>query len=41
MISAYQGLGLDDLAERSQETYALNYPGAKPERHLKHWWWPF
>ena len=41
MISAYRGLGLDDLAERSQETYALNFPGDKPERRLKHWWWPF
>ncbi len=27
MIAAYKGLGMDDLAERSQEVFALNYPG--------------
>jgi outer membrane protein assembly factor BamD len=42
MISAYQGLGLDDLAERSQEVFALNYPNTEPVKHnKKSWWWPF
>jgi outer membrane protein assembly factor BamD len=42
MISAYQGLGLDDLAERSQEVFALNYPNSEPVKHnKKSWWWPF
>jgi outer membrane protein assembly factor BamD len=40
MIAAYQGLGLDDLAERSQEVFALNYPRAEPARKAKRWWWP-
>ena len=40
MISAYQGLGMDDLAERSLEVYAANYPGSKPERRAaeRAWW---
>ena len=33
MIAAYKGMGLDDLAERSQEVFALNYPDAKPVEH--------
>ena len=41
MISAYEGLGLADLAERSREVYALNYPDGRPERRSKHGWWPF
>jgi len=42
MISAYQGLGLNDLAERSQEVFAINYPNTKPVKHnKKSWWWPF
>ncbi|MGQ0429794.1 MAG: outer membrane protein assembly factor BamD [Gammaproteobacteria bacterium] len=41
MISAYRGLGLEDLAERSQEVYALNYPGGKPQRKAGRDWWPF
>jgi outer membrane protein assembly factor BamD len=41
MINAYQGLGLNDLAERSQEVYALNYPGERPERRKQRDWWPF
>jgi outer membrane protein assembly factor BamD len=41
MIASYRGLGLDDLAERSQEVFALNYPNAKPDAHKKHGWWPF
>ena len=40
MISAYQGLGMDDLAERSLEVYATNYPGSKPERRtVERAWW--
>ena len=40
MISAYQGLGMEDLAERSREVYALNYPGSTPERRAaeRPWW---
>jgi outer membrane protein assembly factor BamD len=38
MISAYNGLGLDDLAERSHEVFALNYPDAKPVEREKKWW---
>ena len=40
MISAYRGLGMDDLAERSQEVYAMNYPGQTPERRSaeRAWW---
>lgn len=40
-ISAYEGLGLTDLAERSREVYALNYPGGRPERGGGRDWWPF
>ena len=40
MIDAYRGLGLDDLAERSQEVFALNFPNATPESQTKRWWWP-
>ena len=32
MIASYKGLGLDDLAERSQEVFALNYPNAEPRQ---------
>jgi outer membrane protein assembly factor BamD len=38
MISAYHGLGLDDLAERSQEVFALNYPDSTPVEREKKWW---
>ena len=42
MIAAYDGLGMRDLAERSQEVYALNYPGGRPdERKAGRDWWPF
>ena len=41
MIDAYHALGMNDLAERSQEVYALNYPGQRPERHRGRDWWPF
>jgi len=41
MISAYRGLGLDELAERSQQVYALNYPQGKPQRKGGRDWWPF
>jgi outer membrane protein assembly factor BamD len=40
MIDAYRGLGLEDLAERSQEVFALNFPDAAPESQKKRWWWP-
>ena len=38
MISSYKGLGLDDLAERSQEVFALNYPNVEPDIKTKSWW---
>ena len=38
MIASYRGMGLDDLAERSQEVFALNYPDATLEKHEKKWW---
>ncbi len=41
MVTAYQGLGLNDLAERSQEVFALNYPDARVGKHAKKDWWPF
>jgi outer membrane protein assembly factor BamD len=41
MISAYQGLGLDDLAKRSQEVFAYNFPDADPKRQSRRDWWPF
>ncbi len=41
MISAYKGMGLDDLAAQSTQVYALNYPGEKPGRKGKRDWWPF
>lgn len=41
MIAAYRGMGLDDLAERSQEVFALNYPQLEPQRQAKRDWWPF
>jgi outer membrane protein assembly factor BamD len=40
MIAAYQGLGLADLAERSQEVFALNYPRSESSRKTRRWWWP-
>jgi len=40
MIDSYKGLGLDDLAERSQEVFAYNYPDSKPQTQTKRWWWP-
>jgi outer membrane protein assembly factor BamD len=41
MIAAYRGLGLDELAERSQQVYALNYPQGKSQRKGGRDWWPF
>ncbi len=41
MISGYKGLGLDELAQRSQEVFALNYPNAEPELRKKPWWQPW
>ena len=40
MISAYDGMGLPDLAQESRAVYALNYPNANPERTHKRDWWP-
>jgi outer membrane protein assembly factor BamD len=41
MASSYEGMGLQDLAQESRATYALNFPGMKPERGRKHRdWWP-
>jgi outer membrane protein assembly factor BamD len=40
MISAYQGMGLADLAERSREVYALNFPEARAQRRGGRDWWP-
>jgi outer membrane protein assembly factor BamD len=40
MIEAYHGLGLDDLAERSTEVFAINYPNT-PEPEKRRDWWPF
>jgi outer membrane protein assembly factor BamD len=41
LIRSYEGLGLDDLAERSREVYALNYPDAGRITDKKRDWWPF
>ena len=41
MISAYEQLGLGDLAERSGEVFALNFPDADPRRQSRRDWWPF
>ncbi len=38
MISAYEGMGLSDLAQGSRAVYALNYPDGKPQRHKRDWW---
>ena len=40
MISAYEGMGLKDLADESRAVYALNYPDGKPKRKHKRDWWP-
>jgi outer membrane protein assembly factor BamD len=40
MVASYRGLGLDDLAERSQAVLALNFPDAKAETRGRRWWWP-
>jgi outer membrane protein assembly factor BamD len=38
MISAYEGMGLNDLAEQSRQVYALNFPGRDPKREPRRWW---
>ncbi len=38
MIDSYKGLGLDDIAERSQEVFALNFPDTKPQTQQRRWW---
>jgi outer membrane protein assembly factor BamD len=40
MISAYDGMGLTDIAQESRAVYALNYPNADPKRKNKRDWWP-
>jgi outer membrane protein assembly factor BamD len=40
MISAYDGMGLTDIAQESRAVYALNYPNADPERNHERDWWP-
>jgi outer membrane protein assembly factor BamD len=40
MISAYEGMGLNDLAKESRAVYAFNYSDAQPERRRKRDWWP-
>ncbi len=41
MISAFEELGMADLAERSGEVFALNFPDADPKRQSRRDWWPF
>ncbi len=38
MISAYEGMGLTDLAEQSRAVYALNYPDGQLKREPKRWY---
>ena len=38
MISAYEGMGLNDLAEQSRTVYALNFPGRRLKREPSRWW---
>jgi outer membrane protein assembly factor BamD len=40
MIDSYQGLGMDELAERSRDVFALNFPDAQPVSQNRRWWWP-
>ena len=37
MISAYDGLGMNDLAEQSRKVYAANYPASPKQRGRKRW----
>ena len=37
MISAYDGLGLKDLADQSRAVYALNFPDGRLKRQRKRW----
>jgi len=38
MISAYEGMGLTDLAEQARGVYALNYPDKELKREPKRWY---
>jgi len=38
MVSAYRGMGLNDLAEQTQKVYALNFPNEKSRRETRHWY---
>lgn len=37
MISAYAGLGLQELVDQSRTVYAANYPGSVPKPEKKRW----
>ena len=38
MISSYEGMGLDDLAEQARSVYALNFPDGRLKREPKRWY---
>jgi outer membrane protein assembly factor BamD len=38
MISAYEGMGLAELAEQSRAVYALNFPDGRLKREPKRWY---
>ena len=38
MISAYEGMGLSELAEQARTVYALNYPDGQLKREPKRWY---
>lgn len=38
MVSSYEGLGLEDLAEQARAVYATNYPDGQPVRDAKRWY---
>ena len=41
MVSAYEGLGLDDLASQARAVYAANYPEGRPRRDDGRRWYRF
>lgn len=38
MVAAYEGLGLEDLAENARKVYALNFPEGRIQRDTKPWY---
>lgn len=38
MVSSYEGLGLEDLAEQARAVYAINYPDGRMVRDAKRWY---